>query len=221
MGRFINADVFASTGQGLLGNNMFGYCGNNSVNFADYSGQASVHFAPMLRMESPHSPNYILDQDNNLIGSLPLGSSTVGRMGCGVVATYNALLSLGDYHTFDEVYKYYTSTPHRLAGNGEYGISFFTISSYFSDLGYKVLTTCNPQQIDRASRNADACILLYNYYNQKLGGHFIEYSRYGSSYLGRNTATASGIGSFISPAEYGYAGNRIFAIAILIYEWPS
>jgi len=31
VGRFINSDVFVSTGQGLLGNNMFAYCGNNPL----------------------------------------------------------------------------------------------------------------------------------------------------------------------------------------------
>ena len=31
LGRFVNADAFASTGQGILGNNMFAYCGNNPV----------------------------------------------------------------------------------------------------------------------------------------------------------------------------------------------
>lgn len=38
MGRFINADAYTSTGQGLLGNNMFAYCGNNPVNRVDYTG---------------------------------------------------------------------------------------------------------------------------------------------------------------------------------------
>ena len=40
MGRFINADVYTSTGQGLLGNNMFAYCGNNPVVRLDADGQA-------------------------------------------------------------------------------------------------------------------------------------------------------------------------------------
>jgi len=40
IGRFINADAFASTGQGLLGNNMFVYCNNNPVMFEDASGYA-------------------------------------------------------------------------------------------------------------------------------------------------------------------------------------
>ncbi len=37
-GRFINADGYASTGQGLTGTNMFAYCGNNPVKRTDSSG---------------------------------------------------------------------------------------------------------------------------------------------------------------------------------------
>ena len=39
MGRFINADGYASTGQGLLGNNMFAYCNNNPVIYSDPTGE--------------------------------------------------------------------------------------------------------------------------------------------------------------------------------------
>ena len=38
LSRFINADSYASTGQGFLGYNMFAYCGNNPVNRADAAG---------------------------------------------------------------------------------------------------------------------------------------------------------------------------------------
>jgi len=38
IGRFINGDGYVSTGQGVLGNNMFAYCGNNPVNRADPTG---------------------------------------------------------------------------------------------------------------------------------------------------------------------------------------
>ncbi len=48
IGRFLSADVFTSTGQGLLGNNMFAYCANNPVNFFDDSGgyplQVAIEF---------------------------------------------------------------------------------------------------------------------------------------------------------------------------------
>ena len=39
LGRFVNADGYASTGQGITGNNMFAYCGNNPVNRKDPTGQ--------------------------------------------------------------------------------------------------------------------------------------------------------------------------------------
>lgn len=38
MGRFLNADNYPSTGQGLLGNNMFAYCNNNPVIYRDSTG---------------------------------------------------------------------------------------------------------------------------------------------------------------------------------------
>ena len=38
MGRFINADAYASTGRGLLGNNMFTYCNNSPIMLVDNLG---------------------------------------------------------------------------------------------------------------------------------------------------------------------------------------
>ena len=42
IGRFLNADALVATGQGMLGNNMFAYCGNNPVSRADFGGCAFV-----------------------------------------------------------------------------------------------------------------------------------------------------------------------------------
>ena len=46
-GRFLNADALVSTGQGLLGNNMFAYCGNNPVNCCDPCGTC-IHYWYLL-----------------------------------------------------------------------------------------------------------------------------------------------------------------------------
>ena len=39
IGRFLNADVYVSTGQGILGNNMYAYCHNNPVKYVDLTGE--------------------------------------------------------------------------------------------------------------------------------------------------------------------------------------
>ena len=42
IGRFINADAFVTTGQGLLSNNMFTYCINNPVMYMDPTGNVPI-----------------------------------------------------------------------------------------------------------------------------------------------------------------------------------
>ena len=51
IGRFINADGYLSTGQGLAGNNMFAYCNNNPVNFSDPAGE-SITIATIILIGS-------------------------------------------------------------------------------------------------------------------------------------------------------------------------
>ena len=42
IGRFVNADGYASTGEGFLGYNMFAYCNNDPVNATDSTGEMRV-----------------------------------------------------------------------------------------------------------------------------------------------------------------------------------
>ena len=51
-GRFINAYVFVSTGQGLLGSNMFAYCLNNPVNMTDSDGRLAKWISGLLNVAS-------------------------------------------------------------------------------------------------------------------------------------------------------------------------
>ena len=44
-GSFINADALVSTGQGILGNNMFAYCANNPASFSDPTGMCPLCMA--------------------------------------------------------------------------------------------------------------------------------------------------------------------------------
>ena len=48
VGRFLNADAYVSTGQGILGNNMFAYCNNNPVMCCDAKGETPALAIPLL-----------------------------------------------------------------------------------------------------------------------------------------------------------------------------
>ena len=78
IGRFINADVLVSTGQGLLGNNMFAYCVNNPVNMADPTGHCSCFLffkkdcfsatCPNSQCYNPDAPNVVVIYDGRFSG---------------------------------------------------------------------------------------------------------------------------------------------------------
>ena len=60
-GRFLNADAYASTGQGIVGHNMFAYCLNNPTCLADFTGFApTTAIYPVCLGESrPKKPKYV------------------------------------------------------------------------------------------------------------------------------------------------------------------
>ncbi|MBR5323078.1 MAG: hypothetical protein IKU48_05995 [Clostridia bacterium] len=55
IGRWINADGFVSTGQGLLSNNMYSYCLNNPINYGDVLGMSCICLTQ--RVNSRHKCN--------------------------------------------------------------------------------------------------------------------------------------------------------------------
>ena len=56
IGRFINADVYVSTGQGVLGTNMFAYCLNNPANRSDSNGNKSIKCVVKELFEEEKAP---------------------------------------------------------------------------------------------------------------------------------------------------------------------
>ena len=72
MGRFINADAFAATGQGLIGNNMYAYCLNNPANRIDPIGACSHNHDCGCR-DCLHSSSYF-----------PFTASIGGMLGIGI-----------------------------------------------------------------------------------------------------------------------------------------
>ena len=85
-GRFINSDVYVSTGQGILGNNMFADCNNNPVKRIDITGTAD------LCVTDGEDDNPLNDLGTIGRGSIA-GNSNSGSFGnanCGVNTTGGA-----------------------------------------------------------------------------------------------------------------------------------
>ena len=198
---------------------MFAYCQNSPVVFSDNTGYRMV-YTPIERMGGKP---YITDQAAEDVGEKTLGSTTVEHGGCGVVATYNALVDLGASQSFDEVLAYYNENRiSRLTADGWLGILPFDVAEYFTDNGYDVVITDSWDAIDIHSQTADANILFYMYTTESsvlpFGAHFISYRQSGNEYVGMNTSDRNGIGHFAIPSSYGYRGSRFYSIGIFIYK---
>ena len=201
---------------------MFAYCNNTPVMLADSSGTAPVHFLCYVRQETSPGRSYIEDQDDPTVAYQHFGITNISHGGCGVIASYNALISLGDSRSFENVLGYYNNRMILIPGWGLVGLSPATVANYFRDIGYEVILTDAPDLIDAYSRNADASILYYAYPAsyagvRAYGAHFVAYRRSGMNYTGYNTAENGGSFTFTYPSDYGNMGARFYAIGIFIY----
>lgn len=94
MGRFINADAYASTGQGILGNNMFAYCNNNPVCWKDDLG---------------YEPEKVLDDGSVEVSPDEDELGFVGGGGKGGFDPYQAAL---DSNSCPNLYGRHGGPPH-------------------------------------------------------------------------------------------------------------
>ena len=77
VGRFLNADRYVSTGQGITGNNMFVYCGNNSINRYDSDGKmfkrsTDIILVPPTPLPFPSVKTFIATSKQSLSNKMPI-----------------------------------------------------------------------------------------------------------------------------------------------------
>jgi RHS repeat-associated protein len=70
IGRFINGDGFASTGQGVLGNNMFAYCANNPVCNMDITGARYIDALSVASEGAKQRSDMCTLQKERILGKL-------------------------------------------------------------------------------------------------------------------------------------------------------
>lgn len=125
--------------------------------------------------------DYIFDQTAGEVGRLPFGRSNVRRSGCGAVAVFNALVTLGQQPVLEEIIDTFRHR-HGLRLFGFLGISLWSILGWFRRAGYTVRVCADPRQFDRRIRESGAGIFWFLWWNRKnpkhpLGAHFIHVAR--------------------------------------------
>ena len=83
IGRFLNADNYPTTGQGLTGNNMFAYCGNNPVSREDTGGE-------FWHIIAGAAIGAVVSFASSVVGDLIAGEE-VDWAGAGISAAFGAV----------------------------------------------------------------------------------------------------------------------------------
>ena len=226
--RFINADSFASTGQGFLGTNMFAYCNNCPTIYEDPSGHALRSNLALIcdGGSGKTEPRYISDQDLPGIAPTLFGLSNVGRSGCGAVATYNALQTLNSGTSLNDIISYYHDNKD-MNVFGYLGLGPNSVADYFRVQGYTVIMARYTAKysaetaavVNSLAQTADASILWYVYASDSgVGAHFFEYHRDGDGYVGYNVFSNKSVFEIENPYQFLRDNNGVIAINMFIYQ---
>ena len=226
IGRFINADAV-----GLLGANgdftslnLFAYCGNNPVVRIDASGNAWRYFLDVIYSinnwvhkiyNKKLSVNgYIYNQGKGVASQYWFGYFRSSHNGCGWIATYNALVMLGNAQQPHAIISYYENSGALVYGAA--GILPTAVARYFKSKGYAVKVSTDLSQFDKQAKRNTANVLFYwhahgahNIAVRWDGKEFIGYNVFGDS-SGPESLGAS-LASFLS--TNGYTGAMLTSIS--------
>lgn len=163
--RFINADALVSTGQGIIGNNMFAYCLNNPIVLSDDCGTISRvcisdEFNPLImpwetgkggvgggNTTEYHYPSPY-DKKTGLINGQGVfdyadylcGVGNYADNGCEIIAIYNSMQLLGCPQSLGAI-EHEFSWDHGMLLMGLWGVGPWVFDDYFdahgvSNVGY-------------------------------------------------------------------------------------
>ena len=118
------------------------------------------------------------------------GFRSSAAVGCGWVATHNALRLMGYETDIPELIRYYERQLPLIHGNA--GTSFWGPGLLFRQWGFPVKVSFRPGEYDLLAKEADVCILFYRWHGKwKLGAHFVALHHTDKGFVGYNTYTNS------------------------------
>ena len=125
------------------------------------------------------------------------GLRSSAAVGCGWIATYNALRLLGYRVKPEALIRYFERQLPLLHGNT--GTSFWGPALYFRQWGFPVKMTVRREQYDEMVRNCECAILFYHWRKGwRFGAHFVTVRYRDGKFTGYNTFRTSD-----GPDDYG------------------
>ena len=118
------------------------------------------------------------------------GLRSSAAVGCGWIATHNALRIMGYETDIPKLIRYYEQQLPLIHGNA--GTSFWGPGLLFRQWGFPVKVSVRTGEYDALAKEADACILFYLWHSsRKLGTHFVALHHTDKGFIGYNTYTNS------------------------------
>lgn len=131
-------------------------------------------------------PELIFNQHRIPAEQYRYGLRPSADVGCGWIATHNALCLLGWHTDIPALIRYYQRLLPLIHGNA--GTSFWAPILCFRKWGFPVSVVTDRRRFDLEARAADACILFYRWHRGwKLGAHFVALHHTPDGFLGYNT----------------------------------
>ena len=143
------------------------------------------------------------------------GLRSSAAVGCGWIATYNALALMGYRTEIPELIRYYERQLPGIHGNA--GTSFWAPVPLLKKWGFRVKTSLRPGEFDALAGQADACILFYRWHRGwKLGAHFVALHHKEEGFVGYNTYRNSAGPDFYGPSLESFLKEKGYFTPFLI-----
>ena len=118
------------------------------------------------------------------------GFRSSAAVGCGWIATYNALRLMDCRTEPEDLIRYYERQLPLIHGNA--GTSFWGPALCLRQMGFQVEMVCAREKFNAAVRSSDAAILFYHWRKKwKLGAHFVALHHTDRGFVGYNTYRSS------------------------------
>ena len=114
------------------------------------------------------------------------GFRSSAEVGCGWIATHNALTLMGYRTDTHRLIRYFERQLPLIHGNT--GTSFWGPAQCLKKMGFPVKLTARLKSYDAAAKEADVCILFYHWRKKlKFGAHFVALHHTPDGFVGYNT----------------------------------